>query len=155
MSADKRYDIRPAAVKVPGDERHGGVKIVLLHLGQQSRVVQMPVGLDKPGVIDGEVCIPPREMPRPVPGRRPEIHEKRCGPFGKNCRKIRDRFGGRKNRCGSLCYKKEGSSAGDVLDENRKVIRTIGNFHDGPKGCVRRALKARLMRFKDWKVLVA
>src|SRR5579862_302284 len=91
VRTDNGHDIRSTAVKVPGDESHRGVKVVLLHLCKQSRVVKMSIGFDEPGVIDCQICISPRKMPPLVAACRPKVHKVRCSPFGKDCWKIRDR----------------------------------------------------------------
>src|SRR5208282_6100810 len=63
MISKKRDNPRLAAIVIPGDERDGCVKVVLFHFAEESFVVDIPIALTQPRIVDRKVCVMMKRMP--------------------------------------------------------------------------------------------
>src|SRR4051794_26355222 len=81
-------------VEIPRNERYCGVKIVLVHVLQQTLVVDESVRFLKPCIVDREVCVMPGAVPGSVSRCLAQEHHV-TGDGGKNglfSKRIRTRW---------------------------------------------------------------
>src|SRR5713101_7551976 len=78
MISKKPDNPRLAAIVIPRDESNCCVKVVPLHLLQKTFIVDIPIGLPQPRIVDCKVCVVMRCVPTSFAGAISNEHHCRC-----------------------------------------------------------------------------